>query len=242
MVSSDRTPAPGQATTERVRRIFATIAPRYDLFNRLSSLGLDVHWRAVTVRLARLTPRSAVLDLAAGTGDLTLALARRGRPRSILCTDFVPEMLEVAKRKVRSYDGPTTIEFAQVDAQDLPFEDASFDVVTCAFGVRNLPDRPANFREVKRVLKPGGRYVILEFSRPPFAPFRAVYHFYLHTVIPVLGGLLTGDRPSFDYLDASIRGFPSQTALAAELHAAGFSRVEWCNLTLGVVAVHVASV
>jgi demethylmenaquinone methyltransferase/2-methoxy-6-polyprenyl-1,4-benzoquinol methylase len=149
-------------------------------------------------------------------------------------------MLEVAKRKSASFRGDTSLAFQVEDAQDLSLPDASFDVVTVAFGVRNFPDRAANFREVLRVLKPGGRYVILEFSRPPFAPFRWLYHFYLNIGIPLVGGLLTHDRASFVYLNRSIRTFPPQAALGAELRAAGFRTVTWRDLTFGVVAVHVA--
>ncbi|MDH4140588.1 MAG: class I SAM-dependent methyltransferase, partial [Coriobacteriia bacterium] len=126
------------------------------------------------------------------------------------------------------------------DAQALPFPDASFDVVTVAFGVRNLPDRDANFAEVHRVLNPGGRYVILEFSRPPFAPFRWAYHFYLRRVIPLIGGMLTRDRGSFEYLNNSILHFPDQPSLAADLRRAGFDAVSWRNLTGGIVALHTA--
>lgn len=234
-------PRPGEATTERVRSIFSRIAPDYDRFNALSSLGADRGWRKKTVALAGLERTSRVLDLAAGTGDLTMALARQGRPESVLSTDFVPEMLEVAKAKAARYQGPTRIEFAIADAQDLPFDDATFDVVTIAFGVRNLPDRAANFRDVFRVLKPGGRYLILEFTRPPFPPFRAAYHAYLRTVIPTLGGMVAGDRASFEYLNESILAFPRQVALAAELHKAGFTSVSWHNLTFGIVAVHIAT-
>ncbi|MRR11878.1 bifunctional demethylmenaquinone methyltransferase/2-methoxy-6-polyprenyl-1,4-benzoquinol methylase UbiE [bacterium] len=230
----------GTPTTEKVQAIFQDLAPDYDRFNKLSSLGIDRLWRRTTVRLAKLNRNSKVLDLAAGTGDLTMALANLGSPASVLATDFVPEMLEVAREKVAAYEGDTSIEFAAADAQDLPFADESFDVVTIAFGVRNLPDRAANFREVFRVLKPGGRYVVLEMSRPPFPPFRALYHFYLHTVIPTLGGLLTGNKASFEYLRDSILGFPGQVALAGELHKAGFGEVTWRNLTGGIVAVHVA--
>ncbi len=230
----------GTPTTERVKGIFSRLAPRYDAFNLVSSFGLDRWWRRVAVHMARLTPDSEVLDLACGTGDLALALARIGHPKSVLATDFVEEMLEVAKRKASRYNGPTAMSFAHADAQALPFPDASFDVVTIAFGVRNLPDRAANFREVRRVLRPGGRYVILEFSRPPFAPFRAVYHAYLRWAIPAIGALVAGDRASFEYLNASIRSFPRQEDLARELEAAGFSRVSWRNLSGGIVAIHVA--
>jgi demethylmenaquinone methyltransferase/2-methoxy-6-polyprenyl-1,4-benzoquinol methylase len=147
-------------------------------------------------------------------------------------------MLEVAQGKAAAWDGPTKLAFEVQDAQSLSLPDAAFDVVTVAFGVRNFPDRAANFREVLRVLKPGGRYLVLEFSRPSFPPVRGLYHFYLRTIIPLIGGLVAGDRASFVYLGDSIRQFPDQGALAAELLAAGFRSVDWRNLTFGVVAIH----
>lgn len=233
-------PAPGEATAERVRGIFSNIADRYDAFNILASMGIDRLWRRVLVDACRIEPSTRVLDLAAGTGDVSLAIANRAAPAEILVTDFTPEMLAIAEKKAEAYAGRTKLLFQQADAQDLPFEDESFDVVTVAFGVRNFPDRARNFAEVLRVLKPGGRYVILEFSRPPFAPWRAVYHVYLHNVIPALGGMLTRDRESFVYLNDSIRRFPAQPELAAELRDAGFSAISWRDLTGGIVAIHTA--
>ncbi|MDO8963769.1 MAG: bifunctional demethylmenaquinone methyltransferase/2-methoxy-6-polyprenyl-1,4-benzoquinol methylase UbiE [Coriobacteriia bacterium] len=230
----------GLTNTDRVRGIFARIAPGYDSFNALASMGIDRLWRRAVVRMAGLTPESRVLDLAAGTGDLTIAMARQAGPASILSTDFVPEMLAVGEHKGAAYKGPTRLAFQVEDAQALTLPEATFDVVTVAFGVRNFPDRAANFREVLRVLVPGGRYVILEFSRPPFAPWRALYHFYLRTMIPLIGGLVAGDRDSFVYLNDSIRQFPAQEPLAAELRDAGFSNVTWRDMTGGIVAVHVA--
>jgi len=233
-------PAPGEATSDRVAGIFGRIADSYDAFNLLSSMGIDRTWRKAAVRAAKLSTGVRALDLCAGTGDLSIALAKTGLPREVIGTDFAPEMLAVAERKVEGFKG-SDITFSVADAQDLPFPDSSFDVVTVAFGVRNLPDRAANFHEVHRVLKPGGRYVILEFSRPPFGPWRGVYHFYLRTVIPTLGGALSGgDRESFQYLNDSILRFPTQPALAAELRAAGFAAIDWSNHTGGIVAIHTA--
>lgn len=238
---SESTPAPGEATTERVRGIFGRIADSYDTFNLLSSLGIDRVWRRATVKAAHLTTGIRALDLCAGTGDLAIALARTDLPREVVGTDFAPEMLAVAERKVAGWTGHTKISFSVADAQALPFPDSSFDVVTVAFGVRNLPDRAANFREVHRVLKPGGRYIVLEFSRPPLGAWRGLYHFYLRNVIPTLGGALSGgDRESFQYLNDSILRFPDQPTLAAELRAAGFTAIDWTNLTGGIVAVHSA--
>lgn len=233
-------PATGRPTDEKVRGIFSRIAPGYDTFNRLASLGIDRSWRRATVEAAQLTPASRVLDLAAGTGDLSLALARQGRPAEVLATDFVPEMLEIGRRKAERYEGATCIEFQVADAQELPIPDDTFDAATVAFGVRNFPNRMANFTEVLRVLRPGGRYVVLEFSRPHNSLFRGFYHFYLRHVIPTVGALVAGDKASFVYLNDSIRQFPDQEALASELRCAGFSEVSYRNLTGGIVAIHVA--
>lgn len=233
-------PAPGVATTERVRGIFSAIAGRYDTFNALASMGIDRSWRRKLVRAAQLRPDSRVLDLCAGTGDVALAIARQAQPAEVVITDFTPEMLEIAERKAGEYAGASRLTFRLADAQDLPFDDESFDVATVAFGVRNLPERERNFAEVMRVLKPGGRYVILEFSTPTFAPWRGVYHVYLRNVIPAIGGVLTGDRAGFVYLNDSIRRFPTQPELAAELRAAGFSAISWNDLTGGIVALHTA--
>jgi len=246
-VSVERPPRAGDAsddrgvpTADKVKGIFANIAGRYDLLNSLSSLGMHHAWRRRTVRGAGLTAGCAVLDLAAGTGDLSLAFARTGVPASVLGTDFVPEMLEVAVRKAGEWPGPVDLRFEVQDAQALTLPDATYDVVSISFGLRNLPDRAANMREVLRVLKPGGRYVILEFSRPQ-AWFRPFYHFYLRFVIPSLGALIAHDRESYTYLGDSIRKFPPAEALAGELRVAGFSAVRWVSMTFGVVALHVAT-
>jgi demethylmenaquinone methyltransferase/2-methoxy-6-polyprenyl-1,4-benzoquinol methylase len=238
---ADEQVAPGAPTTNKVKAIFSNIAGTYDLINLLASFGRDRAWRRVTVRAARLGVDSRALDMAAGTGDLTMALARYGRPAEVVGTDFVPEMLEVAKPKVAKYRGRTRIELQVADAQDLPFADASFNAVTIGFGVRNLPDRAANFREVMRVLAPGGRYVILEFTTPPNPVVRAFYHWYLRTFVPFLGQVVAGDRSSYQYLNDSILLFPKQAELAAELREAGFDSVTWRDLTFGIVAVHTAT-
>ena len=233
-------PGPGRPTAERVRGIFSQIADKYDVFNALASMGIDRSWRRELVRAAAITPASRVLDLASGTGDVAFALANLGQPAEVVATDFVPEMLAVAEKKAAEHPPAVPVSFSVADAQDLPFEDASFDVATVAFGVRNFPQRERNFAEVLRVLAPGGRYVILEFSRPPFGPWRGIYHLYLRQAIPLIGGVLTGDRAGFVYLNDSIRQFPTQEALAAELKAAGFSAVSWKNMSGGIVALHTA--
>ena len=156
----------GRPTTEKVRGVFSRIARRYDMMNSVMSFGLHHVWRRRTVAEAGLTPGCAVLDVAAGTGDLALALARTGLPSKVVATDFVSEMLDIARAKAQGWSGPTELEFEIQDGQALTFPDASFDVVTVSFGIRNMPDRAAGFREAFRVLKDGGRYLILEFTAP----------------------------------------------------------------------------
>ena len=233
-------PASGLPTSERVSTIFSAIADRYDAFNSMASMGIDRGWRRELVRAAHLSPSSRVLDLACGTGDVAFAVANLGHPAEVVATDFNAEMLAVAEKKAADKPPAVPVSFSIADAQDLPFEDASFDVVTVAFGVRNFPDREKNFAEVLRVLKPGGRYIILEFSRPNFAPWRGVYHVYLRHAIPAIGGALTGDRDGFVYLNDSIRQFPAQADLAAELRRTGFTTISWKDLSGGIVALHTA--
>ncbi|HET6497701.1 MAG TPA: ubiquinone/menaquinone biosynthesis methyltransferase [Coriobacteriia bacterium] len=225
---------------DHVHGTFAPIARKYDRFNRFASLGIDNSWRRAAVAAAAIKTSSRVLDMCAGTGELSLAIARHGRPAEVVGVDIVPEMLAVAEQKARGFQGRTVITFTIADAHGAPFPDASFDVVTVAFGVRNVSDRAAHFAEVLRVLKPGGRYVILEFSQPPFAVWRWLSHRYLASVIPVMGGLFTGERAAFVYLNESIRSFPAQGALAAELRSAGFSAISWEDRSGGIVAIHTA--
>jgi demethylmenaquinone methyltransferase/2-methoxy-6-polyprenyl-1,4-benzoquinol methylase len=230
----------GFPSTELVRGIFTDIADRYDLLNSLTSLGTHRAWRRRQVREAALEPGCKVLDLAAGTGALSIELARDGRAGEVLATDFVPQMLAVAKRKAASRTDLSPLRFDVQDAQALDLSDAAYDVVTIAFGIRNLPRRDANMREVLRVLKPGGRYLILEFSTP-HAAFRPIYYIYLKTVVPLLGALFASDPASYRYLHDSIRQFPPQTALAQELRDSGFREVYWRDLMFGIVALHVAT-
>ncbi|MBE6469729.1 MAG: ubiquinone/menaquinone biosynthesis methyltransferase [Coriobacteriaceae bacterium] len=237
---TEAAPAPApDAHGARVRGIFSNIARRYALFNALSSFGIYRRWLARVARVAAATPTDRVLDVAGGTGDVAFELCAACPPASITLTDFTPEMLEVARR--RSDAGAARgvpVSLMEADAHALPFENASFTLVTCAYGLRNFSDRAQAMREAARVLAPGGRYVVLEFGTPPNPVWRALYRFHLNRMIPLIGGVVTGDASGFRYLRDSIARFPPQDQIAAELRAAGFTEVSYENRTGGIVAIY----
>lgn len=239
-------PAPGQEAPldekgARVQGIFRQIARRYDTFNALSSLGIYRSWLARVARTAACQPWERVIDVAGGTGDVAFELCRRCPPASIELTDFTPEMLEVARERAGAGEARgVPVATAWADAQDLPYPDGSFDVLTMAYGLRNFSDRARAMREAARVLAPQGRAVILEFGTPPNPAWRAVYHVYLGHVVPAVGGLVCGDSSGFKYLASSIREFPRQNVVAAELAGAGFAEVEYHDCTGGIAAVYLA--
>ena len=231
--------APASISENRVKEVFGAIAQKYDRFNAASSFGLYKHWLNAVVDAANLTPNSNLLDLAGGTGDVSYTAAKRKSPAHIQLTDFVPEMLEVAReREQRGAGQGVPIDFDVVDAQNIPYDDNSFDSVTMAYGIRNIPDRQQALSEAYRVLKPGGTFACLEFSTPPNPVWRGLYHIYLKVMIPFWGKVFTGDTKGFVYLVNSIRAFPDQKAFATLLQNAGFKNVTWKNMAGGIVAVH----
>jgi len=213
------------------RRMFDRIAPTYDLLNRLMSGGVDRRWRARAVAEVADALPGPVLDLCAGTMDLTAALARSRPTDRIVAVDFAPAMLEAGRRKA------PRAEVVVADAAALPFADASFSAVLCGFGVRNLADPAAGAREVRRVLRPGGLFVTLELFRPARPVTRAFHRAYAGLVLPALGGWLSGDRPAYDYLARSMAGFLTRQEYEHLLQSAGFSRVLGSDLTFGVASV-----
>lgn len=229
-------PTPGAPEPARVREMFDSIAGRYDLLNHVLSLQQDRYWRYRAARRALsgfAHPR--VLDLCCGTGDLALALKRRDRSAKVFCADFSFPMLQHARDK-HAGDPPM-----QVDALSLPFASESLDVITVAFGVRNWADRTRGFREAARVLRPGGRFVVLEFSKPPDTWFGALYRFYSKYVMPKVGSVLSRNRQAYSYLPESVAAFRSPEDLLSELEAAGFQRVEFVTFAGGTVALHTGS-
>jgi demethylmenaquinone methyltransferase / 2-methoxy-6-polyprenyl-1,4-benzoquinol methylase len=222
----------------RISRMFDRIAPTYDLLNHLLSANVDKAWRRTTVRRLALTGREKVLDACTGTGDLALALLDGGAA-SVVGSDFAPQMVERARKKAA---GRSNARFLVADTTDLPFEDGAFDVATVAFGVRNLEDLDAGLKDLHRVLVPGGRLAILEFSRPRNPVFRGVYNVYFQLVLPLIGNLLSGGAENaYAYLPRSVQAFPGPDALADRLKAAGFATVEWAPLTLGIAHLHLAT-
>jgi demethylmenaquinone methyltransferase/2-methoxy-6-polyprenyl-1,4-benzoquinol methylase len=220
----------------RVAQVFDRVAERYDLMNDLMSLGLHRAWKAFAVAVARLHPGEEVLDIATGTGDLARALAGRVGPGGRVCmTDINGTML--ARGRDRTLDSGMLLPAVQCDAERLPFPDASFDCVTVGFGLRNMTHKDEALREMARVLRCGGRLLVLEFSavRKPLAP---LYDLYSFKVLPWLGARVAGDAAAYRYLAESIRRHPDQHTLAAMMKDAGFAEVEVFNLAAGVVAIH----
>ncbi len=226
-----------------VNSMFARIARRYDLANRMLSLGMDISWRWRLVKRLRNQAPNAVLDLATGSGDVAFAISRNvPTAMEIVGMDFCQPMLDEAIRKqaADSSQRYRNIRFEPGDGLALPLPDAAFDAVTISFGLRNMGDRHQSLREMHRVLRPGGRAYVLEFSQPD-RWFRPVYLFYLRNILPWFAGILTGDRAAYEYLNETIEAFPGREALGAEFTAAGFSSVKAEGWTFGIVALHIAA-
>jgi len=220
----------------RVREVFDRVAPRYDLMNDLMSLGLHRLWKAFAVSVARLRPGERVLDVASGSGDLAQAFARRVGPTGeVWATDINCSMLE--RGRDRLLDTGCLTPAVQCDAERLPFRAASFDCVAVGFGLRNMTNKEAALADMTRVLRPGGRLVVLEFSKV-WKPLEKPYDLYSFKVLPWLGEKIAGDAGAYRYLAESIRMHPDQQALAAMLERAGLAEVEYFNLGAGVAAVH----
>lgn len=219
--------------------MFDAIAPRYDLLNRVLSLGIDQGWRRRTVSALRLAPGARVLDLATGTGDLAIQIARREPAASVVGLDPSTRMLAIGQSKVEAAGLGARVTLILGDAQRLPFADGSFDAITMAFGIRNVPDRPRALAEMARVLRPGGRVAILELSEPRSGLMGHLARIHVHHVVPRLGALLSGAR-EYRYLQQSIAAFPSPEEFAEVMRQSGLAVIEVTPLSFGVAALHVA--
>jgi demethylmenaquinone methyltransferase/2-methoxy-6-polyprenyl-1,4-benzoquinol methylase len=213
--------------------MFDEVSTHYDRMNTVLSAGNDHLWRIATTRAIDPRPGELVLDVAAGTGTSSAAIAARGA--HVVAADFSAGMIEVGRARQA---GNPRVEFVQADATDLPFGDNEFDAVTVSFGLRNIVQPKKALAEFFRVTKPGGRVVICEFSTPPLAPVRAAYYAYLQFGMPLVARLASSNAPAYEYLMDSIRAWPSQPVLAGWLREAGYERVAYRNLTAGIVALH----
>ena len=219
---------------EMVRGLFSDIAERYQVVNHLLSGGLDFYWRAIAVRLIRPWNPSAVLDVATGTGDLAIAIRKACPQARVVGADFCAPMLDVAGRNGLP-------ELVVADGMSLPFADLTFDVVTAAFGLRNMASWEKGLSEMARVLKPGGHLLILDFSLPALPVIRPLYRFYLHHILPHMAGLATGRKDAYEYLGTSIEQFPSGRDMTSLINSCGFGDGRAHPLTLGTVSIYTAT-
>ena len=221
-----------------VRDVFDSVASRYDIMNDLMSGGMHRLWKRYTIQHANARPGHVILDLAGGTGDLAREFARIVGPRGrVVLADINAAMLEHGRRRLVDAGVSGNVELAQVDAEALPFADNTFDRVTIAFGLRNITHKEAALAEMHRVLKPGGKLLILEFSQPARA-IKPAYDLYSFKILPLLGKLVAGDPESYQYLAESIRMHPDQETLLGMMQDTGFERCRFNNLTAGIVALH----
>jgi len=227
--------------SDEVREMFDRIAPKYDLLNHTLSIGIDKLWRRRVVRIVRRRNPQRILDMATGTGDLALALARRLRQARILAVDPSAGMLEQARRKIagEGLDERITLDVGAAERLS-SVADASFDTVTVAFGVRNFGDPKAGLSELKRILKPGGQIVILEFSDPSNPLIRSIYRWYFHTILPRIGGAVSKDRSAYEYLPASVDEFPSPQQFLALLAELGFRNGRSRPQSFGIAQIYTA--
>ncbi|TDX27801.1 demethylmenaquinone methyltransferase/2-methoxy-6-polyprenyl-1,4-benzoquinol methylase [Modicisalibacter xianhensis] len=230
---------PVEEKAARVADVFHSVAARYDIMNDLMSLGIHRLWKRLTLERAGVRRGHSVLDIAGGTGDLTLKFSRLVGPTGrVVLADINQSMLQVGRDKLLDNGVGDNVEYVQANAERLPFPDNTFDCITIAFGLRNVTDKDAALASMARVLKPGGRLLVLEFSKPVNPVLSTVYDNYSFNVLPRMGKLVANDADSYRYLAESIRMHPDQETLKTMMENAGLERVEYTNLTGGIVALH----
>lgn len=229
-----------QSKKEQVAKMFDTISGNYDGLNRVISLGIDVKWRKKVVALVKQSQPKTILDIATGTGDLAIALSETSADK-IVGLDISSGMLEVGKQKIEKKALHHKIEMLLADSENMPFDDNAFDAITVSFGIRNFEHLEKGLSEILRVLKPGGKFVILETSMPTKTPFKQGYHFYTKMILPLVGKLFSKDKKAYSYLSESASSFPFGEELNNILRKIGFKNVEDFPQTLGVASIYTAS-
>ncbi|WP_372625729.1 bifunctional demethylmenaquinone methyltransferase/2-methoxy-6-polyprenyl-1,4-benzoquinol methylase UbiE [Arsukibacterium sp.] len=230
---------PAAEKVSLVANVFHSVAAKYDIMNDVMSLGIHRLWKRFTLDCSGVRPGQHVLDLAGGTGDIAALFSRRvGANGKVVLADINESMLNVGRDKLRDLGLINNIEFVQANAEALPFADNSFDIISIGFGLRNVTDKAAALKSMFRVLKPGGRLLVLEFSKPEQQWLSKVYDMYSFKLLPVMGQLIANDKESYQYLAESIRMHPDQETLKTMMAEAGFAEVSYHNLTGGIVALH----
>lgn len=223
----------------RVRGVFDSVASKYDVMNDLMSMGVHRLWKKQAIEMSGAREGQQMLDLAGGTGDLSIQFARIvGSAGRVVLSDVNASMLEQGRERLINEGVLGNVEYVQINAETIPFPDNTFDCVTISFGLRNVTDKDKALRSIHRVLKPGGRLLVLEFSKPTNERFKSAYDFYSFNILPVIGKVVANDEESYRYLAESIRMHPDQETLRGMMDEAGFSRTEYFNMTGGVVALH----
>ena len=222
---------------EQVAQMFDSISQRYDFLNHVLSMNIDKGWRKKVVKIAAAEKPTHILDVATGTGDLAIALTR-ANPEKITGIDISNGMLEVGRKKVANKGLSSTITLQQADSENLPFDDNSFDIVTVAFGVRNFENLEKGLSEIKRVLKPGGKALVLEFSQPTGFPFKQVYKFYFKNILPTIGKAISKDSSAYTYLPESVNVFPHGKEFTEILKSVGFKNSKFRPVTFGVATIY----
>lgn len=225
---------------EQVEEMFNSIAPKYDFLNRFLSLGIDKIWRKKAISYLKPLQPKKMLDVATGTGDLALAAMKHLAPDEIIGLDIAEQMLAFGRVKIDKKGWSGQIKMMQGDSESLPFEDNKFDAITVAFGVRNFQHLSKGLKEMNRVLKPGGRLVVLEFSKPSAFPYKQVYNFYFTYILPVMGNLLSNSKNAYTYLPESVKHFPEGEAFVSFLTEAGFKNSMVKPLTFGTCSLYIA--
>ncbi len=223
---------------EAVEDMFDAVAPRYDLLNRVLSAGIDRYWRRRAVRMLQDEQPRRVLDVATGTADLALRIERMLHPRETVGVDLSTEMLTRGRDKIAQAGLSPRISLLKADAAALPFDDKTFDAAFVAFGVRNFEDLDAGLSDIRRVLRPGGTLVVLEFSRPRAFPIKQLYNWYSHHVLPRIGGVLSPDQGAYEYLPNSVAAFPDGTDFLQRMADVGYTDLEWTPLTFGIASLY----